>query len=121
MTDRGLTLPVLRHQLVTAVLTLAAPGLQDADFDPAPHLATLLTDACDATAPVPWLGHTLRTPEEAALTADLGTALRLHLAALPPDPTPTDHLRAATWHPVTTTAAHLARLLVRNDHHADTP
>ncbi|MFF0298155.1 hypothetical protein ACFYST_36420 [Kitasatospora sp. NPDC004614] len=121
MTDRGLTLPALRHQLVTAVLTLAAPGLQDAGFDPAPHLATLLTDACDATAPVPWLGHTLRTSEEAALTADLGTALRHHLATLPPDPTPTDHLQAPTWHPVTTTAAHLARLLVHNDHLATTP
>ncbi|MFD8481714.1 hypothetical protein [Kitasatospora sp. NPDC059673] len=121
MTDRGLTLPALRHQLVTAVLTLAAPGLQDADFDPAPHLAALLTDACDATAPVPWLGHTLRTSEEAALTADLGTALRHHLAALPPDPTPTDHLRSPTWLPITTTAAHLARLLVHNDHAATTP
>ncbi|KDN86513.1 SCO4402 family protein [Kitasatospora cheerisanensis] len=118
MTDRGLALPALRHQLVTAVLTLAAPGLQDAGFDPAPHLRTLLTEACDAAAPTPWLGHTLRTPEEAARTADLGAAVETHLAALPPDPTPADHLRSPTWHPVTTAAARLARLLVHNDHHA---
>ncbi|MGW4384754.1 SCO4402 family protein [Kitasatospora sp. NPDC004531] len=121
MTDRGLTLPALRHQLVTAVLTLAAPGLQDADFDPAPYLATLLTDACDATAPVPWLGHTLRTPEEAAVAADLGTALHRHLATLPPAPTPTDHLQAPTWPAITTTSARLARLLIHNDHHATAP
>ncbi|MFJ5235129.1 hypothetical protein ACIQBJ_35205 [Kitasatospora sp. NPDC088391] len=119
MTDRGITLPALRHQLVAAVLTLAAPALQDPardDFDPAALLSTLLTEACDATDPLPWLGHTLRTDEEAALTADLGTALHTLRTGLPADPTPADHLTSPAWPTVTTTAAHLARALVTNDH-----
>ncbi|RKE18284.1 SCO4402 family protein [Streptomyces sp. TLI_171] len=119
MTDRGIALPALRHQLVTAVLTLAAPGPQDAAcdaFDPATVLATLFTEACDAADPLPWLGHTLRTDEEAALTADLGAAVRTLLATLPDDPCPADHLDSPAWPTVTTTAAQLARILVRNDH-----
>ncbi|MFJ4681721.1 MULTISPECIES: hypothetical protein [unclassified Kitasatospora] len=118
MTDRGPVLPALRHQLVAAVLTLAAPGLQDDAFDPAPLLTTLFTETCDADDPLPWIGHTLRTGEEAALTADLGTALRALLATLPPDPRPTDHLLSPAWPAVTTAAARLARTLVANDHHA---
>ncbi|BAJ27527.1 MULTISPECIES: hypothetical protein [Kitasatospora] len=118
MTDRGPTLPALRHQLVTAVLTLAAPGLQDDAFDPAALFSTLFTEACDADAPLPWLGHTLRTGEEAALTADLGTALHTLAGTLPPDATPADHLTSPAWPAVTTTAARLARVLVANDHHA---
>ncbi|MFF2821302.1 hypothetical protein ACFVT9_37985 [Kitasatospora cineracea] len=113
----GPVLPALRHQLVSAVLTLAAPGLQDDAFDPAPLLATLFGEACDADDPLPWIGHTLRTGEEAALTADLGTALRTLLNALPPDPRPTDHLHSPAWPPVTTAAARLARTLIANDHH----
>ncbi|MFC8722021.1 hypothetical protein [Kitasatospora sp. NPDC057198] len=118
MTDRGPALPALRHQLVAAVLVLAAPGLQDDAFDPASLLSTLFTEACDADDPAPWIGHTLRTGEEAALTADLGTALRALLAALPPDPRPADHPNSPAWPAVTTAAARLARVLVANDHHA---
>ncbi|MEV4562051.1 hypothetical protein AB0K51_34465 [Kitasatospora sp. NPDC049285] len=118
MIDHGIALPTFRMHLVPAVLALANPTVQHPTWlDPATPdglhhvLRSLFTDHCDADHPLPWLGQSLRTTEEAALLTDLAAALHHVRATTTPDAYPT----SPHWPAVLTTATRLAHLMIRND------
>ncbi|WP_371634639.1 hypothetical protein OHB11_00900 [Streptomyces zaomyceticus] len=110
-----------RVHVVLVILALANPPWQrDVWLDPAKFegidhvFHTLFDNFCDADEPERYLGVSLRTAEELALTRALGIALNA-AAAEAPHETDAEYLQAATWPEVVTIAGRLAQVVVSND------
>ncbi|MEU3607505.1 hypothetical protein AB0E83_18990 [Streptomyces sp. NPDC035033] len=122
MTDHGIEFPVFRLHVVPAVLALASPSWQrDVWLDPekfenVDHVVhVLFDDFCNADDPAPWLGKSLRTEEEVALTKKLGEAYSAVQDAVGRDARDEEYLDAPGWSSVMRAAGRLAQVMVRND------
>ncbi|MEV7012201.1 hypothetical protein [Streptosporangium sp. NPDC051022] len=122
MVDHGIELPQYRLHIVPAVVALASPSWQrEVWLDPTTFenldyvVHVLFDDFCDASAPEPWLGKSLRTDEEVALMADLGAAyveVQEFVGATAADEA---YMESAGWPAVLAAAARLAQVMVTND------
>jgi hypothetical protein len=79
VTDHAIAYPDHRMSVVQAVLSLSSASwqrdvwLNDGEFENLDGIVhVLFDDSCDANDPLPWLGASLRTPQEADLMRELG-------------------------------------------------
>ncbi|MFE1556074.1 hypothetical protein ACFW6V_13990 [Streptomyces sp. NPDC058734] len=122
MTDHGIALPAYRLHVVPAVVALASPTWQrevwldpDRFEDLGYTVRVLFDDFCDADDPLPWLGQSLRSEEEAELMARLGAAYGAVQDAVGAEAHDEVYLDSPGWSAVVAAAARPAQVLVAND------
>lgn len=120
--DHGIGLPEARRHVVPAVAALANEPwqrevwLDESEFETLGYVVhVLFEDFCDADAPEPYLGASLRTYGEVALMRRLGAAygaVQDSVGARAPDEA---YLEAPGWAEVVRIAGRLAQVMVEGD------